>query len=354
MGSSSGGEQDVLAWIRARAGGHLVRLRGHAVMVVAALVCVLVCAAPALANGPEGPFAVFKQCPRFTEGVRFCLLSQIEGGGVQIGNGGVAIVSPITLQGGYSRDDETGAETFFGALDGETLSRTPQPVPGGLGSLIDCNEIAGKGFLQRVFRRACQAVLDNPALRGLSATTELAEPASDIAISSDSLINEEGVGLSLPVKIHLESPLLGNACDIGSGSDPIVLNLTTGTSGPIAGKLGHVTYGTFEGLTYTEVTENGMVDSTFPVPTANGCGGILSSLIDPIINAKLGLPSPAGHNLAIQTGKLELTLAEHVIESEHTTSPHEREHNPERGHGREEWGHEGEEERNHAPHHWHH
>jgi hypothetical protein len=331
-----------------------VRLSGlRALVVVVVSVVSLAFVAPAFADGPEGPFAVFKQCPRFTEGLRFCLFSQIEGGGVQLGSGGVAIVSPITVQGGYSRNDETGAETFFGALDGETLSRAPQPVPGGLGGLIDCNEIVGKGFLQRMFRRACQAVFRDPALTGLNATTELAGPASNIAISSDNLINEEGVALSLPVKIHLESPLLGNACDIGSGSDPIVLNLTTGASGPVTGKLGNVTFGTFEDLTYTEITDDVLVDSTFSVPTANGCGGILSSLIDPIIDAKLGLPSPAGHNAAVQSGKLEFTLAEHVIASEHNTPPHEREHTHERSHGHEEWSHD-EEEWNHAPHDWRH
>jgi hypothetical protein len=333
-------------------GGSFAYLRGRVLVIVAVLVASLACAGSALANGPEGPFAVFKQCPRFTEGVRFCLFSQIESGGVAIGSGGVAIVSPITVQGGYTRNETTGAETFVGALDGETFSRTPQPVPGGLGGLIDCNEIVGKGFLQRVFRRACQAVFHDPALTGLNATTELAGPASEIAISSDNLINEEGVALSLPVKIHLESPLLGNTCDIGSDSDPVVLNLTSGTSGPISGKLGNVTFGAFEGITYTEVTENVLVDSTFSVPTANGCGGILSSLIDPIINAKLGLPSPAGHNFAVQSGKRELTLAEHVLESEHNAPPHEREHAG--GRGPEEWGHEGEEERDHAPHHWRH
>jgi hypothetical protein len=334
-------------------GGCFTGCRRRTLVVVAVFAVSLTCVASASANGPAGPFAVFRQCPRFTEGVRFCLFSQIEGGGVGIGSGGVAIVSPITVQGGYTRNETTGAETFVGALDGDTLSRTPQPVPGGLGGLIVCDEIVGKGFLQRVFRRACQAVFQDPALTGLNATTELAGPASDIAINSDNLINEEGVALSLPVKIHLESPLLGNTCDIGSDSDPVVLNLTSGTSGPISGKLGNVTFGAFEGITYTEVTENVLVDSTFSVPTANGCGGILSSLIDPIINAKLGLPSPAGHNFAVQTGKRELTLAEHVIESEHNAPPHEqREHTGERGHNHEEWGHE--EERDHAPHHWHH
>jgi hypothetical protein len=331
------------------------------IVVVAALVVSLACAGPALANGPEGPFAVFKQCPRFTENVRFCLFSQIENGGIGIGDAGVAIVNPITFQGGYTRNTETGAETFVGALNGETLSHTPQPVPGGLAGLISCDEIVGKGFLQRVFRRACQAVFRYPALTALNATTELAAPASDIAINSDNLLNEDGVALSLPVKIHLENPLLGNGCDIGSDADPIVLNLTSGTTSPpppntpIAGQFGNPGEGVFEGLSYTELTGNVVVDNSFSVPVANGCGGILSSLIDPIIDAKIGLPSPAGRNVAVQGGRREFTLAEHVVASEHNSPPHEKwEHPGERGHDHEEWGHESEEERNHAPHHWRH
>ncbi len=57
--------------------------------------------------------------------------------------GGVVIhLNTITLQGGYTFNEETEAETFLGALNGETLSKTPQKVPGGLLGLVKCNEIS--------------------------------------------------------------------------------------------------------------------------------------------------------------------------------------------------------------------
>jgi hypothetical protein len=52
------------------------------------------------------------------------------------------------------------------------------------------------------------------------------------------------------------------------------------------------------------------------VPVSEGCGGVFSFLIGPIINSKIGLPSPAGHNTAILSGTLNTAEAEAVIASE--------------------------------------
>jgi hypothetical protein len=43
----------------------------------------------------------------------------------------VPITNTFTLQGGAIENEETGAEAFVGALNGETLSKTPQNVPSG-------------------------------------------------------------------------------------------------------------------------------------------------------------------------------------------------------------------------------
>ena len=54
-----------------------------------------------------------------------------------------------------------------------------------------------------------------------------------------------------------------------------------------------------------------------PLPVAvEGCGGIFSFLIDPIVDSKLGLPSAAGHNTAILKGTLKVAAAEAVKASE--------------------------------------
>jgi hypothetical protein len=292
----------------------------RALVALLVLVASLAFAAPALAKEPTGDFAVFKQCPRFS-GANFCIFSQITGGEVAIGSTVVPIKNTITLQGGYFRNEEKEpvTETFSGALNGETLSKTAQPVPGGLLDLINCNEIKGEFLLEKAARAACKAVFEN-ALTGVNAVTELAKPASAIGISTDNLFNEEGVALSLPAKVHLENPFLGSECYIGSSATPVTLNLTTGTTKPpapnkaIKGKTGEVKFK--DELELIEVSGTSLVDNAFAVPVAEGCGGIFSFLIDPLVDAKLGLPSAAGHNTAIQNGSEKLATAERVIASE--------------------------------------
>jgi len=227
----------------------------------------------------------------------------------------------IILQGGIDRNEEKETETFVGALNGETLSKTPQNVPGGLLDLINCTEITGTGFLEVLAREGCKLVFENKTT-GVSATTELAKPASSIGISTSNLVNEEGVALSLPTKIHLENTFLGSECYIGSSSSPVTLNLTDGTTSPpppnkpISGKLGDLTAKLSEGLPYTETVENTLVDNAFGVPKASGCGGIFSFIIDPLVDSKLGLPSEPGHNTTVQNGKNKLATAEYVRDSE--------------------------------------
>jgi len=295
--------------------------------LVATLIVPLALAGTAVAHEPTGVFAAFKQCPRFTKGVNFCLHAVIESGEVKIGKTAVPINEDgkhaITLQGGYERNEEGAkpVEHFFGAINGETLSKTPQNVPGGLTGLVNCTEIKGGGFLEIIERGACKAIFEN-GTTGVAAITELALPATSIGINTDNLINEEGVALSLPTKVRLENTLLGSECYIGSSSEPVTLNLTTGTTSPpapnkpISGKLGTLDEKLFEGFPYIEIKNNTLVDNAFAVPTAHGCGGIFSFLIDPIIDSKLELPSAAGHNTAIQTGTQLLTTAENVIKEE--------------------------------------
>jgi hypothetical protein len=57
-----------------------------------------------------------------------------------------------------------------------------------------------------------------------------------------------------------------------------------------------------------------LVDNAWSAPAASGCGGILSFLVDPIINAQLGLPSAAGHNTAKQETSNYLAATETVNE----------------------------------------
>jgi hypothetical protein len=288
----------------------------------------LVIASPALAKQPTGDFAVFKQCPRFTTGVELCLYSQIVSGETTLNKLTVPIVNATTLQFGIVFHPETETESVVEAHNGETLSPTPQPVPGGLSSLIDCNEIKDKGLRGRIQRQTCRTMFDHPWSTTVNETTELARPASEIYVNKNNELALEGTALALPVRVHLENPLLGKGCYIGSSTNPIVFNLTVGTTSPpspnepITGKFGEISVK--DGFNFIEITEHTQVDNGFSAPAATGCGGPFSSIIDSLIDSKIGLPSPAGYNTIIHIGTADQATTVGVIASEQEEPGKER------------------------------
>lgn len=287
-----------------------VRRRTLVLAVAAtALLASLSVASQALAT-PKGEFAVFADCPLSNPALNGCLVAKTESGEVTLGKKSVPIKNTITLQGGFIENRETEVQTFVAAADGNTLSKTPQPVPGGLAGLLNCNEI---GLF--LVRAACELTFENGAT-GVNATTELAAPASAIGLNENNLLTETGTALSLPVKVHLENPFLGGECYIGSNSHPIILNLTTGTTSPpppnvpIKGKTGALESNE-EGDLLT-ISGDSLVDNAFAVPGATGCDGLFAFLIDPLINAKIGIPATAGHNTAILNNTLKQAGAKAV------------------------------------------
>jgi hypothetical protein len=291
------------------------RVRAHiSALVTAVALLALGSAAPALAvtHSPTGDYAPFADCPLSNPSTFSCILAKTEGGEFVVGKQTVPIKNTITLQGGIKEDE--GTQTFIGAEDGNTLSKTPQSVPGGLAGLVKCFEISN--FFERV---ACELTFEN-GVTGVMATTELAGPASSIGISTNSLLSEEGTALSLPVKVHLENPFLGSNCYIGSNAHPVNIPLTTGTTSPpapnkpISGSKGSLEFK--DSFTIVLIRENILVNNSFAAPAAEGCGGVFSFLIDPIIDSKLGLPAAAGHNTAILKGTLENANAAAVKASE--------------------------------------
>lgn len=274
----------------------------------------LAIASPASAT-PKGEWEVFADCPVAT--ATACIHARTESGEFVLGRKRAPITSPITLQGGL-RETEAGKLEFVAATDGNTLSKSPQRVPGGILS-VDCTRIKGTGWLETHAREFCEAIFEND-LTGVHATTELAAPASQIQIDLGNLLTGEGTALRLPVKVHLENPLFGEKCYVGSNSAPVILALTTGTTSPpppnspIAGSPGMVTANP-EGTLLT-VSKNSLVDNSYLAPATNGCGGILEFLVAPIVNAVLGLPSAPGHNTAILNGTLQQAGSEIVQEHE--------------------------------------
>jgi len=306
---------------RNRAGS--TSLSRHAMVVIVSLFAsavVLGSASSALAteHHPKGDFAVFNQCPLSNPATNVCIFAQTKSGEFIVGKKTVPIKNTITLQGGLhvilNEEFEVEGTEFIGAENGVTLSDPGQSVPGGLAGLVNCYEISN--FFERV---ACEVIFEN-GLTGVTATTQLAAPASSIVLNAQNLIEATGTALELPVKVKLDNPLLGSSCLIGSNSAPIPLPLTTGTTSPpepnkpITGKIGTVEFK--DEFNLTIIRENSLVNNSFAAPAAKGCGGIFSFLIDPLVNAKLGVPSAAGHNTAILNGTLQQANAPAVKASE--------------------------------------
>jgi hypothetical protein len=283
-------------------------------IVASLMAAMLVPASQAVAasHHPTGEFAQFAECPLNNPAVDACAFSESNGGFFQIGKKNVPLKNPVILQGGYDIN-EKGEQVFYGAENGDTLSKTPQPVPGGLLG-IEAPKSWPK-FLQDLFNETI-----NNGFTGVTATVELAAPATSIKLSLANLITEKGTALSLPAKIKLSNPFLGSNCYIGSNSSPVVLDFTSGETAPpppnkpIKGSAGTLT----SNGTGTLITLSGgsLVNNSFAAPGANGCGGFFSFLIDPFVNSIVGLPSPAGTNTAILQGKIQSAVAVAVKASE--------------------------------------
>jgi hypothetical protein len=287
-----------------------------AAVTMATVAAALIGAAPSFA-APKGAFAAFSDCPTSVPGVTVCTFAQTTSGEFTIGKTTVPINKTITLQGGAIKSPNPAEEnTLFliPAKDGNSLSQTELNVPGGLLDLFNCPEIGN--FFARV---ACEAVFEN-GFTGVSATTELVANEKDPAIlNAVRILEESGVALTLPVRVHLKNPLLGGSCYLGSEANPVRLGLTSGTTSPpppntpIKGKKG--TFSVEEGSILV-AHENSLVDNSYAVPGAEGCGGLFAFAIDPLLDAKIGLPSAAGSNTAVLNGTLKIAPAAAVVASE--------------------------------------
>lgn len=271
---------------------------------VAAVVALTMLWIVPVASAHSGEFERFNACPSTNPEVSRCIVSQTTGGMTVLGKAALPIVNPVTIQGGITApNQETGISNFVDAINGVSLSRSPQPVPGGLIGIL-----AG-GHPAAINNRAVRLLAER-SINRVFATLELAGPSSQIGVNFLSLLSEEGVALKLPIKIHLENPLLGSSCRIASNASPIVLSLTTGTTSPpppnqpIVGASGE--FEIKEEGRILQLTDANLVDNAWSAPRAEHCGGILAPLIDPIINHQLGLPSAAGNNTAVLQSTIDI------------------------------------------------
>lgn len=254
------------------------RLLAPVLALLGLVIAGLVAAAPASA-GIKQDFEVFNQCPLGNPAVTVCVYSTTTSGEFHLGNASVPVSKTVVLQGGLKGTEPE----LVPAANGETLSKTSLPVPGGLLGI----ELLGN-------------------LTEVSTTAELAGPV-DVFLSGFG--KREGTAVALPVKAKLENPLLGSTCSIGNDSEPIMLNLTTGTTNPpgpnepISGTPGTLEFG---GAGKINVFRNSsLVDNAFAAPGASGCAEPLSLVVDASVDLKEGLPAAAGKNTAILSGTLE-------------------------------------------------
>ncbi len=289
--------------------GSLVRrwwLTRRVLPMLLSLAAWLVVPWPAAQAAPTGGYAVFAQCPIHASQVNGCVYSPTESGEIMLGKQSVPIVKTQVLQGGLLEEETPFVKHLAPAVNGETLTKTAQRVPGGLLG-VKCSQTSNF-----ILRGLCERLFEN-RFTGVNTITELAAPAGSVAFNTAAEQTGQGTALTLPVKVRLENPLLGNDCYIGSNSNPIKLELTTGKT--IGGPTGNPGRGNSkEAGGILVISGVSLVSNTFSVPGATGCGSF--GLLDGVINSKIGLPSAAGNNTAILNGKVEIANSELVEESE--------------------------------------
>jgi len=266
-----------------------------------AVATALVASSSASAVELNGGWAPFDRCPvddplvLNTDGISnggtgsICIAANSPSGSIKLGKLEAQATGATNLQTG---GQVAGGEVTLVDGVGGTVISDPVKVKGGL-----LNISCGSGNDPLGIRAICRTLLEDNVLNKVTATVESAGAPTDFNIIAGLLVGEPI--MTLPVKIHLQNPLLGGNCYIGSDSNPILLrpaNIeapagadfgTYALNGDPAdgpdGLLGSITtYGATQG------------DSTFEVPKAKGCG--LLNLFDGAINNKVGLPSPSGAN----------------------------------------------------------
>ncbi|HEX5851795.1 MAG TPA: hypothetical protein VFY36_01765 [Solirubrobacteraceae bacterium] len=268
------------------------------VAVIAAMLAIIVSAGSASAVTLKGLWAPFNRCPvedpallsaNINQGtIAVCLAVDSPNGSMKIGNLSLKTGASETQMGVF------GDEGAFSAIAprGSTIVAAPVEIPGGLAALVCPKGADFKGDV-------CESAASRPPrLNAVKSTLESAGPPSNLSLFAAFEIGAPIV--TLPAKLHLQNPLLGPNCYIGSKAHPILLQPATiiaptpvffrfdvdGTLDEEAGLI-------FEAL-FTNTSQG---DSTFAIGTATGCGW--NGRLNAAINRTVGLPSPAGNNSTV-------------------------------------------------------
>lgn len=239
----------------------------------------------------NGHWAPFNRCPvdapamLAADGVTdiaTCISSRSASGSIKLGSS-VVPTTKTDLQLGVIQHSD-GTASLVAPAEGALIADSAD-IPGGLLGLM-CP--SGIPLVSSICRQ-----LTDVTLNRVTATIEPAGAPRDFNMAAAFSTGEPI--LTIPVRIHLKNPLLGDKCYIGSTSNPILLKPQNATQPSLSlqqfagdgtpseeGEMGRYT---FEGANQD--------DTGLAVPGASGCG---AGLLDWAVNLKTGLPSAAGKN----------------------------------------------------------
>ncbi|WP_392674104.1 hypothetical protein [Streptomyces sp. LN785] len=243
------------------------------------------------ATNLNGNWAPFTRCPVDAPAMlaadgatdtAVCVSSHSASGSIKLGNT-VVPVGASDLQVGVVTHPGGGA-TVVSPPGGALVADSAQ-IPGGLLGLMCPSDIP-------VITGICNQLTD-VSLNRVTATIESVNDPSDFQLLAGTTTGKPII--TLPVRIHLENPLLGDKCYIGSASDPVLLrpqNLTR----PVIGTQqfeGDGTTGAAGPMGRIDLVGADQTDTAYTVPGAGGCG---LNLLNWAVNLKTGLPSASGNN----------------------------------------------------------
>jgi hypothetical protein len=269
-------------------------------IVAMSMIPMLAGAGSASAVTLNGDWAPFARCPvdnsamLAADGVTIvadCLAVDSPSGSVKIGSTAVT-TGDTNLQLGLLENNSTPVLTASGvAPAGGAVVAAPANVPGGLLGLMCPSSIPA-------ISQICATLVGSP-LNTVTAVVQSAGNPSKLSLLNAFTARKPIV--SLPVKIKLQNPILGSNCYIGSNASPVVLRPENLVAPTFQNGETFDPNGTPDpnGVLQTLILTGTEGDTTFAVPAATGCGGQLSALITPIVNAKIGLPSPSGKNSVV-------------------------------------------------------